>query len=238
MKQLTPNEQLANLSSASGCKSILDAQFARYLDLSDPLSSVRYEFSVPTVESMARKPELTPPPTPAGEVIARNTKLRNRRHGCKRGDRTDGSQSAASGSTDVFSDEHRSDADTTSSSGEEEGEAATQGPSRRAARQFRSNLQSEAGQSANHGGNQSKPSPDSPMQPTSGASDDMGANGQLDGSVPVSATTVETSAGPSQSQHNPQGQNMIVYLAGNSLGLMCKRSLSLIQEEISVWHDK
>ena len=95
----TIEQQLASLLASSGCSSLSDPKFARYLDQGDPLGYMRYNYTFPTLESMARQPEPDPQPTPVPDIMAQHQEMRNARAGIKSRSRSNSTASASSESS-------------------------------------------------------------------------------------------------------------------------------------------
>lgn len=80
----TPEQNLASLLTSSGCTSLLDPKFARYLDACDPLGYMRYNYAFPSLESMTRQPEPESQPVTREEVMREHQELRDAKAGIKR----------------------------------------------------------------------------------------------------------------------------------------------------------
>ena len=201
----SPDAQLANLMSCSGCTSITDEKFARYLDGSDQIGYMRFNFAIPTIESMNRQPQPTPPPTPNPEVIAWKEKLRvNRDQEERSADQPGDNEPYGKQQTTSIDDSRREDQN---GSHGHTSSTASLTESRTSFKPQKQRDQQARPSNAANGHNQAE----------------LGANNQLEGLDSLSA---------------PEAHEMVVYLAGNSLGLPSKQSLQFVQDELNVWQEK
>ena len=205
----SPEVYLANLMSSSGCTSLTDAKFARYLDGSDSIGYMRCNFIVPTLESLHRQAEQSPPPTPLPEIVARHEKLKEQTN------RT---------------------------------ATLTQKPAKEAQPQDLGRpgpAETFAGVEGGEDGTHSLSSSSSGFADRYRTRTDRGhrsANRNADSAsllaIDHQNANLEGDLDEQDVEPKPEAHEMIVYLAGNSLGLPSRQSMQFVQDELNVWQDK
>lgn len=253
-----PEQQLAAMLGASGCSTFTDPKFARYLDSADPISHMRSHFAIPTVHSMTKVVEPTDglyhgessagSSQPSQEILAKllkeelNRQLDASSKVAKTASPRSGRLSPSSHTppvrqtslprttetsahqTILSSRPQRRRTDSTSSEDSVDVRTATQ-----VRQELAAAVASEDDEStpATASGLNKAPARNGHMQPA--RSDQLSPEEQR--SRVIRSAHRENIPIPNENE-------LIVYLAGNSLGLQSRASADRMSREQSVWHDK